>query len=347
MFGFVLRLLSLGMVDGSGLALCCGGSICAICALFGLYRCSKLRMRDCSCIKWCMRATGTDEFDDFDLMVIAHEATFTSLSKKTTKVRLTAGIQQVQTNDSSKGIYQEALQISIEQGTPYLLIELMDGRTVLANLKVDILSGILKAAPVAEKEYRLHAKCKGITNPQVKLTMHNQSNADVEKSLLSEMNLSKKTEMLLHQQLLKDKERTTDEEVDSKPKSPVQTLAAALKGQLDMFGSLGSYSTVYVAVLGPPQQRKYCLSIFKDEKEYSRGARPTTEVDLLKVVSVQEDPSRPDVFHINFVDNRKNRERLAFRRLDLPTGTWVELISKLIKLIREERDMAKKDNNRR
>lgn len=286
-----------------------------------------------------MRSIGADQFDDFEIMVIVHEATFASTTKRTTRIRLSAGLQQVQTNVSTKGIYQEALQLTVEQGTQDLLIELLDGRSVIANMKIPILERIIQGKPIIEQEQTLRPKIKGLANPKLKLTIHKDTDLDAEKSLLSDMNLSKGSEMLLQQHLLLVPK---SDEANEKPLSAIQTLAVGLKGNLEMFGFLGSREVVHVAIRGPPAQRRYALCIFKDEKDATKSAKPALEVDFLKILSVQDDPGRPDVFQIHYMDARKCQQHLAFRRLDLPTGTWVELISKLIKLIREERDTGKK-----
>lgn len=341
MIGVILRFFTLGMVDGSGVCMCCGGIALGLCALCGIYKCSQLRMRDCSCIKWCLRRAGADEFDDFDLTVIVHEASYSSVSKRVTKVRLTAGRQQVQTSASGKAsVFQEALQVYVEQGTPHLLAELMDGKTVLANLKLSITKEILNAGPIREREFTMNPKIKGICNPYLKLTVHVQSDADTEHGLFDSMKLSKESQILLQQQLLKGNAVTSDEARE--PISAIEAVSQGLKGYLEQFGVLGTAATVFVVIRGPPHQKRYTFCIFKDEKDYGKGVKPSMEVELLKVLNVQEDPGRPDIFFLNYVDSRRSRERLSFRRVDLPTSTWVELLTKLIRLIREEREGNRK-----
>lgn len=345
MIGLLLRLISMGMIDTGALWIWCGGSICAICALCGLYKCSHLRLRDCSCIKWCMRATGADEFDDFEVMVIVHEVLFSAPMKRNTRIRLTAGQHQVQTNDTRTHIYQEALQLCIEQGTQALLVELIDGRTVLASLKLPITEAFYDSERCKiEQEHFLKPKCKGISNPKVKLTIHSETNLDAERGLLSNMKLSKGSEIILQRQLLKDPTFfANDEAAVVRQQSPMKTLAHGLKGNLEMFGFLGSSENVFVAIQGPPTQRRYMLCVYKDEKDAARCGVPVVEVDFLKIMSVQVDASRTDVFQIHYKDAQKRQQQLAFRRLDLPTETWVELLTKIISIIRQERDSHKND----
>jgi len=287
-----------------------------------------------------LRSCGCDEYDDFDLMVMVHDANFTATSRKTTKVRITAGRQQIETNDNAKGIFQEPLQLAVEQGTQHIVVDLMESRTVMAQIKIDVMTEILQGGKIIEKEYSLKPKIKQLSNPRVKLSFHAGKDADVEKGLLSDMNLTKESAMILQQSLLKGKDRAGPSGATAEPLNPAQALAMGIKGNLEMFGTLGTCTKVYVAVSGPPATKKYIFSVFDDEKSHLKGEKPKLEVELMKILSVQEDPGRPDVFLVNYVDSRKNRERLSFRRLDLPTATWVELITKLIRLIREEREAS-------
>merc|ERR1719191_2060436 len=143
--GSIMRLgMGGGICDLTGLII---GGILATCAVCGLARCSGFRMRDCSCIKWCLRATGADSFNDFDMMILVHEALYTTNNRKlVTKVRITAGTQMVMTDPCKNGIFQQPLQIFVEQGTDKLVVELLDARDrkVLASLKLDVMSDILK-----------------------------------------------------------------------------------------------------------------------------------------------------------------------------------------------------------
>lgn len=352
--------------------MCCGGLCLGICALCGVYKLSQLRLRDCSCIKWCMRKCGCDDYDDFDLMMIVHAATYTTTSRRNVCIRISAGRQSVQTNSSSKGIFQEALQVFVEQGTQTLNVDMMDGKTIVASVKLKVSETILKGGTIREKEFPMQSKVKGIVSPCVKLTASTHQDIDVEKAILTDMNLSRETEILLHQQLQKGQDKGTKpleaglplssvrsgslvskmpsaagkpssgserEREHERPKSAIEVIAQGLRGNLELLGSMGGVSLVYAAVSGPPVQKKYCLCVYKDEKELSKGGQPQVQIELLKVLSIQEDPGRSDVFQINFVDNRKTRERVSLRRVDMPASTWVELLNKLVKLLREDREV--------
>lgn len=303
-------------------------------------------MRDCGCIKWCMRATGTDQFDDFELLVVAHEALYTTTSKRSTIVRITAGAHSVQTNESSKGIYQQPLHIFIEQGTEFLLVELYDTRErkVLATLKLEILKQIKSPPePVSETLFPMKQKSKVVLNPRIRLTFHMEDGHEVEKGLLSKLNMSMETDLLLRQQLMKSNMGACgSEKAEETQLTGVDLLMQGCKGHLDQFGSWGTHSQVFLAVKGPPDLKKVSICVYKEEREFEKGAKPTTEVDLLKILSVQPDPGRPEVFIINFVDKGKTQQRLHFRRIDQSRDYWVEVLTCLIKTVRDEKEAVKK-----
>lgn len=346
MIGFMLRLFALDTFFGSIFTFS-AALLCSICALCGFYKLSKFRIRDCFCIKWCMRASGTDEFDDFEVQIVVHEATYVSTSKRQAKVRVTAGKHKAETSVSSKGFFHEALVLFVEQGTGNVTVELVEKHTILASLKLNVMKDILKPGNIIEQEFRMNAKARGIAQPKLKLTFQHQDCSDIEKSLVSDMQLSKKTEILLQQHI---RTHETDSAVasfcegDSGPKAVILTLAGALKGRLERVATLGERQKVYAAVLGPPAHRKFTFSFFHDEKEFNQGVEPILEIDLMKIVSVQEDPSRSDYFYINYVDaHSKSRERVLFQQVDMAAASWVEITTKIITLIREERDAFRRE----
>merc|ERR1719261_620057 len=92
------------------------GAIAALVVICGC--CMRCRMRDCACIKRCLRCIGVDKFDDFEMMVLVHEALYTaSAQKMSTLVRITAGGQTVSTDQNSKGNFQQPLTLFVEQGS--------------------------------------------------------------------------------------------------------------------------------------------------------------------------------------------------------------------------------------
>merc|ERR1719362_1431093 len=84
--------------------------------LCGCYKVATCRARDCWCLKSWLRYSGTDEFDDFELVVLVHDVSVTSSSRLNYAVRLTAGAHKVTTDSSQRGIFQQPMSIWVEQG---------------------------------------------------------------------------------------------------------------------------------------------------------------------------------------------------------------------------------------
>lgn len=358
MIGLVLQAFGVG---GFGAGDTCfgviAGMLVASCALCGFYRCSSCRVRDCGCIKRCMRFTGTDKFDDFEMTVLVHEALFTaSKLKLCTKVRIKAGAHVVQTDESSKGIYQQPLQIFVEQGTKSVDVELMDSREkkVVAVKKLDVEKDILNKEGkdnLQDVLYTMKQKSKVVLNPKIRLSILFEGDNAAEQGLLKEMQVSQESNMILRgvaQRAQDDLQRSCiDEtgEIRPIPMSELELLVKGCAGPLDKFGSWGSRSTVYAAVRVPPETKKCMLGFWKSQGDFARGGQPDPEVDMLKILSVQPDPHprRSEVFVIQYVDpGDKLRKRLTFRRIDRTRDVWVEILSKLIKLLHEQKDAKKR-----
>mmetsp|Transcript_60694 Transcript_60694/g.130340 ORF Transcript_60694/g.130340 Transcript_60694/m.130340 type:complete len:360 (+) Transcript_60694:76-1155(+) len=354
MIGLVLRAISpASSAVGGGLVAGVLGSIVAICAICGIWKCSKCRMRHCNCIKWCMRSTGADKFDDFELMVLVHEVMFTSkVAKRSIRVRITASSQSVMTDPSTNNIFQQPVAVFVEQGTEFILVELIEatGKKVLANLKLDVEKDIMGDKKQIEQVLGMKQKSKDMLNPRIKLTLHSGSDMDAEKGLLSNLsqNMSTETDLMLRQQIHKVNHQNHQEEQgqgssgeSQRELSELELVAKACSGPLEKFGSWGSRESVYVSVRGPPDQKRYVLGIFKDQNSYEKGQPPKSEIDLLKVVSVQPDPGRAEVFILTYIDKDKTKQRLTCRRIDRARDVWVEMLQILIKLVRDEKDAAK------
>lgn len=334
-------------IPGTGFCAVVLGVFVAIFALCGIQRCMRCRIRDCHCIKRLMRISGADKFDDFELMVIIHDVTFTSKDKMNTLVRVSAGHHSVKTDFDSRGNFQQALSIYVEQGTQEIRMELMggNGRTVLACLKLDVSKDIKDAKDIhtLEKVFTMKQKTKGVLNPRIKLSIATEGTDEEQAGLLSGMAMSHETDMMLRQHLHKVN--------ITSPKGPglkseLDILAQGCAGPLDMFGSWGSKEQVWVSVDGPPEAKKYCLGVWKDRGEYEKGVKPQHEVILLKVLSVQPDPNRPEVFMLQYLDPDKVKKRLQFRRIDRARDVWVEMLQMLIKQVHDAKNKQKEQKRR-
>merc|ERR1719253_268098 len=194
--------------------LMCFGAVAATTILCGFLKCCscRCRLRDCACVKRCLRVTGYDPFDDFELTVLVHEAQFERRQTKlTTVVRITCGRFKVTTDPSSKGVFQQYLQILVEQGTQNVVVDLLDsGDRILATLKLNVMAAILQKKNSCEEElYNMKQKGKGVRNPKVKLTLVTQLASDMESGLLSNPIMEQFTsrdmgaDIMLRQQIVK------------------------------------------------------------------------------------------------------------------------------------------------
>merc|ERR1719379_655101 len=208
--------------------------------------CARCKCRDCGCIKRCLRCFGIDKFDDFEMMVLVHEAFYTSASKGAVSIRIKAGYETVETDANSKGNFQQPLTIFVEQGSSTITIDLLDSyKKVLSKVTLDTLKDVLKMEPssLREKVYTMKQNAKGIMNPRVKLTMVVNTGDDLEAPLLS--GVSQEVDWLVRQQLQKSSTFTSE---PGKPVSEMEMITAGCRGPLDLFSGLGKTDSVFVKV---------------------------------------------------------------------------------------------------
>jgi len=331
-----LFLPGMGLLRGA-LAIPCAIVACvaAIAALCGCARCMRCSIRDCYCFKRLLLWVGHDKFDDFELMVLVHEAIFEKKeSKLTTVVRVTAGKQQVETDPNSNGIFQQPLHIMVEQGTEHVVIDLMDNKSrVLASLSLDAMQDVmLVKVHEPEKTYNMKPKNKRLHSPKVKLSMVISSGQDLEEGLLSKGTVSD-VDLLVRQQFLKCGEGLSELEV----------LKQSCSGPLERFEGLGTTTSIWVAVLGPPTSRRWVMGIWSEKQDYDQKKHALQEIDLLRVQSVQADPTRHHVFVLNYYDESRVSQTLTFRRVDRARDVWVEILSLLVQRAHESRNALKRE----
>lgn len=329
-----------------GVPCACLGSILAIFAICGCVRCMKCRTRDCGCLKRCFRVTGHDKFDDFEFLMLVHEAIFEHRgAKMTTVVRVTAGLHTVRTDPNSNGIFQQPLTIFVEQGTRQIVVDLMDtnGR-VLASLCLDPQDNILTPKNMSsEQVFNMKQNNKTIRNPKMKLSMVVSTGNDAELGLVSGVRTD--VDILVRQQLLKAKEvgKANNSGKSDEDLSEMEVLKEACCGPLEIFEGLGKTSSVHVAIVGPPTSRRYVLGIWDDKHDFESKRKAIEEVDLLKIQSVQADPTRHHVFVVNYFDEGRVPQTLTFRRIDRARDVWVEILYLLVTRARDSLKKTKRD----
>jgi len=314
--------------------------VAAIAAICGCMRCARCSMRSCGCCKRILRCSGHDKFDDFELMMLVHQATFQCTTKKLpTVVRISAGNHFAKTDTNSNSIFQQPLQLFVEQGNSNIIVDLMDtSNRVLATLSLDIAKDVLgPKLHSPEHEYTMMQKNKHVKNPALKLTLVVGQEEDAETGLLPAYG-GTSLDVLMQQQFAKARAEGKESGADL---SQMSVLRQVCSGPLELFEGLGKTTNVWVAVLGPPTCRRWVLGIWADKRDADAKKRPIQEVDLLKVQSIQADPDRHHVFVINCFDETRVRKCLTFRRVDRARDVWVEALHSFVGKVRDAHQVHK------
>lgn len=287
-------------------------------------------------MKRCLRGIGYDECDDFDLMAMVHQATLDSGHSKRLQLRITAGDNVVQTDSSPNGIFQQALHISVVQGTYELVLDLLDKNRVVATMPLRANKVQKEETARGEITYKMSSKNKHYRNVRVMLSFEIDRRDDMEKGMLA--NMTSEVDILVRQQLQKVKSSGEDA-------SELGLLMSACEGPLEIFGAqwakLGAHSLVYVGVLGPPASRRFVLGLWDDKYSFEARKHARQEVDLLRVESVQSDPIRNHVFVVAYYDENRIRQTLTFRRRDRARDVWVEILQLLVTKAHDTRKAQK------
>jgi len=82
--------------------------------------------------------------------------------------------------------------------------------------------------------------------------------------------------------------------------------------------------------------------VWPSEAEFQAGKDPQEKINLLRVLSVQSEPTRPDVFVINFMVTRTQKQRLVMERIDRARDVWVEMLKICVDYCHERRARRKK-----
>mmetsp|Transcript_71233 Transcript_71233/g.201884 ORF Transcript_71233/g.201884 Transcript_71233/m.201884 type:complete len:345 (-) Transcript_71233:77-1111(-) len=327
MIGLVVRSLVGAPVGLCGSIIAPLVTICAVCGLLQLCRC---KIRDCSWCKRCLRMSGTDTFDDFEMIIIVHQATYTTHKKHSTYVKIHAGDHAVQTDPSNNGVYQQAVSLFVEQGTEDVKLELVSASDkVLGELRLNVLRDVLSGSAPSERLFPMRQRNKHVLNPRIRLTLSPGQPGAEDRALLDGMHASAETELMLQQQLAK---ATGAQEEHSE----IALIAKGCSGPLEAFGALGRKRAVHVGVLGPPERKRFALHFWESQEKCEAGEQALHEIELLRVSSVVPDPQRPAIFHINYVKKDGRPHRRIFQRVDRSRDVWVELLQMLVTRVHEQ-----------
>lgn len=315
-----------------------------LCLPFIGWYCRSCGLRSIPCIRRCFRTIGVDNFDDFEVSFVVHEATASSSSgKHNFRVRISAGRHHVQTECRSTKVFQENLLLPVEQGVREVRVELIDGsawrRSVLAVLVLDPYKDIFLSKGVSDKVFSMRSK-QGVSSPQVKLTFCLQKSSDEESGILAGSSSScaeRNLDFLVSEQLRKVgwKEKVRD------PVQQLNFLANACCGPLERFGLVGEKQSCWLGIKGPPKQRGFKIGIWKDEAGFHSGKDAWLEVDVVRIAGIKPDPGRPEVFFIYYIDEKRVRQNVVLRRVDRTREVWVRMLTMFISDVRALMQQAK------
>jgi len=308
-------------------------AVAVICACMSC--CSRCQLRDCAVIKHFLLCIGHDAFDEFELMVLIHEAMFDHDKHETltTIVQVTSGAHTVARSPSKGSVFQQPLHITVEQGANHLVVRLLKAGNlkILATMKIFVDEIMRGASLQPEMVYQMRQVGKTCLNPKIKLSMVASSADDVEQGLVRQSSMSD-VSILVRQQLKKAQMKAGQEGA-----SQMDVLKEACGGPLELFEGYGKIRKVYVAVIGVSTSAKWFLGIWRGQRDFADKTPTLQEVSLLKIQSIQEDPKRSHVFVINFFNQRSHvRETLTFRSIDRSRDVWVEILHVLVLKAREQ-----------
>lgn len=317
-------------------------------------------------MKLLLRMCGVDKFPDTTLIIVVHEATYQG-TIAASRVRLTAGDHQAMTDVDARGRFQHPISMLVEQGTQKILVDLTDagGTSVLASLSLDVMTdiGIQRKFGFREQVFQMKQKNKAVVNPRVKLTVRDDYLSGDEEALFGTISLATwENQVMFEETVAKNMEEdqalnkqvvlsseaimTSSRPTHQEQMSEITVLCASLRGPLELHGPWDRKRVCFVAAMGPPDHRKHCICIWQDYQAYDVRRKPQEEIDLLKILSVQPDPAKSEVFFIIYMPKRNEKRRLAFERVDRSRDLWVELLSVLVDKVRVLKDAQRSSMGR-
>lgn len=346
MIGFLVRLATFGLVPD--LTTLVVAPMIAAFGICGCVYCYRFRMRNVGCIRRFLRCIGYDAFDDFEAIIFVHEASFrlkaNSGKKSATFVRVIAGGQMAETDESSNHAFHTPISILIEQGSDVVKVELIDYYTkkILGRLRLDVVQDMLKSKDCANERWYGMVKGNGpALNPKIKLSIVCDTDVAAESGLLQGSRAAdgqfNETDFMLRQHF----KQVTEEQPSASHESDLDLLAKACAGPLERFKAWGRMEAVHIAILSPPEQRKHALGIWTDAMDFERRRRPGEVIELARIQGVMADPGRHDVFLMGYIDSNKRSQQQAFKKVDRARDVWVELLQLLVKRIHDQRSAAK------
>lgn len=337
MIGLVLD-MALGRGGGG-----CFACIFALGAAFLLCRCCRCRLRSLGCIRVLYRFLRIDTFPDVKLSVVISEVSFTGDCSETF-VRITAGDEVHETQHSTDGNYRESCELYVAQGTEVILVELCDswGYTKatlpldpIADLRLDSQDCGFEKQTVAMDDVE---GSEDVTRARIQMAFYGESFADDTRFAHILEHVQEEDRVLVEQQLLMTyKANYGSLDPESGGPTEFELATKTCSGPVKIYGGWGSTREVYIAVLGPPRSADWVLGVWPDQESFEKGRDAQEKINLLRVLSVQAEPTRKDVFVVNFMVTRTQKQRLVMERIDRSRDVWVDMIKVVVNYVHERR----------
>lgn len=320
---------------------------CCLVLYFILWFCGcRCRLRNIGCVRRCLRCTGVDRFDDFEIETIVHEVQYPgrNTEKKTLIVRIVAGHQHIQTEASNDGRFHETLDVLVvEQGVPTLDVCLCDsGGRVVYRAKLDPKKDLLDLPAEALIERDLHLREKvgsqrGMKLGQkvtVKLTFKKPGQEGAGNKV-TQRAAEEGRELTLSTQLHFSKVASClDPGADE-----LRILARACAGPVELTENQGLRAwrwgkkrSAWFAAVGPPVERRWILGLWPDEVSWQEGQTGEMEFEVMSTSGVSPDPHSANVFGVRYMSNGI-RQELRLGHVDRSRDVWVEVIQLFVERI--------------
>jgi len=334
--------------------------------------CCGCKMRDCRCIKRCLRCCCIDRFDDFHLMIAIEEIAYPSEAAIPVLVEFSAGRNSERTPLSSSRTPGDQFVLFVEQGTVFLKVTLRGKNDQVLGTKMEAMREILEEADhgVHQESFDIETTLEEAPTITVgvafriyhDVSTNRDPNSDLEKKMalmmqcrLAHFDLPAEAERVASGIISEQQAAGLDVQVlprgivTAQPSlSSFGNLMLACHGLVDIFTSWGAPETVYLGVKGPPSIRRFALCIFPDADAFTENNDCSKEIELVKIQSIHRDPSRDDVFAVVYSRSSKSADfglgdvEVAFRKVDRSRDEWVEMLRHLVVEYREQKLQRRK-----
>lgn len=325
----------------------------ALLVLYAACRICGIRMRSCGCIKRFLRWSGVDHFDDFEAVFIVHEVAYPSKSTEKLKlsVKLVAGDNAVETEQTTHGIFHHSLLLIVDQGTRCVDVCLCDGKgRTISKVPLDPIRDVLMLPEEELKERELRFQKEGsrkglasLRDAKVRLSVLIRRPCSDGKPKPHEPEPGEASvELRYHMEKARRLAGPSADELAVLSCACAGPVELVQRGTLQTLRTWGRKRRVWVKAIGPPLSSQWLLGIWPNEEASHRGLDGSQELVLAladESTIIEADPVHSNIFDIQCKDPPSGRaggaKTLRFTRLDRGRDVWVETLRTLVKKVRE------------